>query len=83
MYMAIKDKPHMTMLEASKEYSDSYILMQMDDEDSLDPDEILFEPAGLVLYTGDDCGELFILQEDLAIPFGVVVEGQSFSSIPN
>jgi hypothetical protein len=58
----------MTCNEVAERYPKDYILMQRDNRD-------LFDPAGVVLYVGDNFTELFGLQVDLDIPLGIVVEG--------
>ena len=68
MYKKVENEPHMTMHEASERYPDSYILMQDDNDGSLNP-------KGAVLYVGDNFDELFDLQVDLLVPHGLVVEG--------
>jgi hypothetical protein len=68
----IKSSPRMTESEATERYPDSYILMQLDSSE-------LFDPTGIVLYTGDDGDELFSLQVKLPVPEGVVIEGINIS----
>ena len=59
------------MHEASEQYPDNYILMQMDDRD-------IFDPAGIILYTGDSFDELFSLMVNNDVPLGLVVEGINY-----
>jgi len=68
MYNLIEGNQRMSMHEASERYPDSYILMQRDNSD-------IFDPVGILLYVGDNFDELFDLQVDLPVPFGLVVEG--------
>ena len=68
MYKKIEGSPHMTMHEASECYPDNYILMQMDESNMLNP-------AGIVLYIGDDGDELFSLQVNQPVAQGIVFEG--------
>ena len=68
MYEKLDPPPHMKRSEAEELYPDNYILMQKDNRD-------LYDPAGLVLYIGDNRSELFALQVDLDIPLCVVCEG--------
>ena len=64
----INDKARMTVNEASERYPDNFILMQMDSRN-------ISNPAGMVLYVGDDDNELFALQIKNNVPRGLVVEG--------
>ena len=68
MYRKVEDTPHMTMHEASERYPDNFILMQMDNRD-------IYDPAGIVLYLGDNYNELFSLMMKFDVPLGLVVEG--------
>ena len=68
MYKKVEGNPHMTMHEASEYFPDSYILMQRDNRD-------IFDPAGSILYVGDDYDELFSLMMDTDTPLGLVIEG--------
>ena len=68
MYKKVEGSPHMTMHKASEYYPDSFVLMQMDNRD-------IFDPAGIVLYQGDNYDELFSLMMNEEIPLGLVVEG--------
>jgi hypothetical protein len=68
MYNTVENGLRMTMHEASEHYPDSYVLMQRDSVD-------FYEPAGIILYVGDNFDELFELQVDLPVPLGLVVEG--------
>ena len=70
MYRKIDNSPHMTMHEAFDLYPDEYILMQMDES-------YMLNPAGFILYVGDDGGELFSLQVDLPVERGIVFEGSN------
>ena len=72
MYRKIENSPRMTENEACQAYPDDYILMQLDSSE-------LFDPAGIVLYVGDDGDELFSLQVKLPVPQGVVIEGLNIS----
>jgi hypothetical protein len=72
MYKKIENSLRMTDNEACQKYPDSYILIQRDNQSTL-------EQTGVVLYVGDDFSELFALQVDLPIPFGVVIEGRNIS----
>ena len=69
MYRKVEGSPIMTRNEAMERYPDSYILMQKD------KDNDLFDPAGIVLYIGDDGDELFSLQVKLPVRRGAVYEG--------
>jgi hypothetical protein len=73
MYKKIEGSPRMTANEASELYPDDYLLMQLDSND-------MFDPTGVILYTGDNFDELFSLQIDLPIILGVVIEGANISS---
>jgi len=68
MYTRVEGDLRMSCNEASDRYPDSYILIQRDNRD-------MFDPAGVVLYVGDDFNELFSLQVNLPVPLGIVVEG--------
>ena len=68
MYQSVDANNRMSVHEASERFPDSYILLQRDNRD-------LFDPAGVVLYVGDDGDELFSLQVNLPVPLGIVVEG--------
>jgi len=72
VYRLIEKSPKMTENEASMEYPDNYILMQMDSRE-------LFDPTGVVLYIGDDGDELFSLQVNTPVPLGIVLEGINIS----
>ena len=72
MYKLIVESPKMTENEACMKYPDNYILMQMDSRE-------MFDPAGIVLYIGDDGDELFSLQVNLPVPLGIVLEGINVS----
>ena len=68
MYQRVENYLHMSRDEASRRYPDSYLLMQRDNRD-------IFEPAGVILFIGDDYDELFSIMIESDIPLGVVVEG--------
>ena len=68
MYSRVEENLHMTRSEVSERYPDSYILMQRDNRD-------LFDPAGNILFIGDNYDELFSLMMRSDIPLGLVVEG--------
>ena len=68
MYKKIEKSPNVTMHEASEFYPDKYILLQMNEA-------YMLNPAGIVLYVGDDFSELFALQVDLPVPNGIVFDG--------
>jgi len=70
MYRKIENSPRMTMHEASTRYPDDYILMQMEESN-------MINPAGIVLYVGDDDDELFSLQVKQPVPRGIVFEGDN------
>jgi len=72
MYKKIENSQRMTESEATERYPDKYILIQLDNSE-------LFDPAGTVLYVGDDDDELFSLQVKLPVPHGVVIEGINIS----
>jgi len=72
MYNKIENSPYMTDNEACQKYPDNYILIQRSGNN-------LFEQSGVVLYIGDDFSELFALQVDLPVQFGVVIEGLNIS----
>jgi len=68
MYRKIEPPIHMTANDASIQYPNDFILMQLDDNS-------IYDPAGLILYIGDDFDELFSMQVNLPVSLGVVVEG--------
>jgi hypothetical protein len=68
MYHKVKEQPYMTKNEAAECYPDMYTLMQRDNRD-------MYDPAGTVLYIGDDFDELFSLMINSNIPLGLVIEG--------
>jgi hypothetical protein len=68
MYKKIEGSPNMTLHEASEFYPDSHILLRMNET-------YMLNPAGVVLYIGDDYSELFALQVDLPVERGIVFEG--------
>jgi hypothetical protein len=68
MYKKVDGSSVMTLHEASELYPDSHILLQMNEA-------YMINPAGVVLYIGDDYSELFALQVDLPVPHGIVFEG--------
>ena len=72
MYRIIENSPRMTDNEACEAYPDNYILMQRDNQTT-------FNQSGIVLYVGDDFSELFALQVDLPVRFGIVIEGINIS----
>ena len=54
MYHEIEEKPHMTDIEASERYPDSFIIMRMDSMD-------ISNQMGRVLYIGNNQSELISL----------------------
>ena len=74
MYNKINGSPRMTTNQASEAYPHDYILMKRDN------DSDMFDPVGVVLYTGDNFDELFALQVNLPVKFGVVIEGVNINS---
>ena len=72
MYWRIEGNQRMTESEACLSYPDNYILIQRDNEYNM------FDPAGLILYAGDNFDELFDLQVNLPVPLGVVIEGLNY-----
>ena len=72
MYRKIENKPRMTDNEACEAYPDNYILLQRDNQTTLNQ-------SGVVLYVGDDDNELFSLQVKLPVPSGIVIEGRNIS----
>ena len=70
MVMRVEETLRMSRNEAAERYPDRYILMQRDNRD-------MFDPIGIVLYTGDNFDELFALQVDLPVNLGIVVEGSN------
>jgi len=68
MYTRVEGNLRLTRNQASLRYPDNYILIQKENTDLLDP-------AGVVMFIGDDFDELFALQVDLPVPMGVVYEG--------
>ena len=72
MCRKIENSPRMTDNEACNAYPDDYILIQRDNQTTLNQ-------SGVVLYVGDDDDELFSLQVRLPVPFGVVIEGRNIS----
>ena len=70
MYKKIENSPRMTMHEASTHYPNGYILMQMEKSN-------MVNPAGIILYIGDDGDELFSLQVRQPVPRGIVFEGDT------
>ena len=68
MYQKIESNAHMTDVEASERFPDSYIIMSMDSMTS---------STGTVLYIGDNEDEIISLVMKLDEPFCGVTEGLS------
>ena len=69
MYWRIDGNQRMTDIEASEQYPDSYIIMQMDN---------MHSDMGIVLYVGDNEDEIIKLAVELKRPFCGVIEGLNF-----
>ena len=68
MYWKVEEDLHMTRSEVVERYPDNYVLIQRDNRD-------MYDPAGKVLYLGDNFDELFSLMMKTDVPLGLVVEG--------
>ena len=66
MYQRIDDTQRMTDIEASVQYPDSFMIMRRDSMQS---------EAGIILYVGDNMGELISLSMILDEPFCGILEG--------
>jgi len=71
MYKKIEPALRMTANEASAQYPDDFIIMQMDSMD-------LSDDVGTVLYVGDNQRELYALVVSLNLPFSGVVDGLNY-----
>jgi len=68
MYRKIEPALRMTANEASVQYPDNYIVIQMDSMD-------LSDDVGTVLYVGDNQRELYALVVSLDLPYSGVIDG--------
>ena len=66
MYQRVDDEQRMTDIEASECYPDSYILIRRDS---------MYGEIGIILYIGDNMGELLSLSMTLDEPICGIVEG--------
>jgi len=71
MYRKIEPALRMTANEASAQYPDNYIVMQMDSMD-------LSDDVGTVLYVGDNERELYDVIKELNRSLLGVIEGLNF-----
>jgi len=69
MYQRVNEEQRMTDNEACVHYPDSYILIRRDS---------MYGETGIVLYIGDNMGELITLSMTLNEPFCGIVEGLNY-----